>query len=490
MGRKPKVVRTDDELDRRELGYYSTPDFVARFFAERISELRPDARRVFDPCIGRGEFTQPFKARGYHVSGSDIIDMSPAGCDLFLKADFLETLIHRDDFPLFATTAGNEVDVIVANPPYNCHEVDYIRDNKPRLIKRFGKAASLNMYSLFIRAIIDYAPGGGFIGLVTHDSFLTAVGHQDLRRYIADTCTIHNLHLCPTDLFSNQGADVRTCLLILEKRGRVQPLVQVSNRPGTATTFKTILEHRRFQQHGISELILGDVRDNCEFTIGVPREIHRLFKERRLSEIAPCITGISTGNDKKYLSPARSAQYNMPFYKNPASRRFFAEPDGFLCSDYKEVARVVPNFMIRNRDIMFQGGLSCSSMGVKFGATVRPEGTACGVNPNIIVDGDTKWWLLSFLNSSLCFYMVRAVIIRGNMITAGYASRIPVPEIGRQALTRLMELGRDGHARAAAGRAINEICAEIDRTVANELGLSSALRKLLADFNKDPIRLA
>lgn len=421
------------------------------------------------------------------------MNMSPRGCDELQTSDFLAASIEAASMPLLQRQR-REVDAIVANPPYNCHEVDYIRSNKAKLVERFGKAASLNMYALFIRAIVDYAPTGCIIGLVTHDSFLTANGHQELRRYIVSNCTIRDLHLCPTALFLDQGADVRTCLLIMEKKGLPTPgqsaRVRVSNRPATVTEFRKTLLEQRFDEFDLHDLMLDDDRDNCEFTIGLSPEVRQFFGSRRLAEIAPCITGISTGNDRRYISPSRSADFDVPFYKNPASRRFFAEPDGYLCSNHEQVAREVPNFMVRNKSLMFREGISCSSMGVKFGAALRPSNTACGVNPNIIIEDDRKWWLLSFLNSQLCMYMTRGIIMRGNMITAGYASRIPVPEMTKKTERKLIELGQQGFAKAKSGNDVQATKDAIDATLRSELGISDSTNELLVRFERDPTRLA
>lgn len=489
MGRKAKIVISANDLDRRESGYYSTPQFVAQFVADRILELKPNAHCVLDPCIGRGEFTTPFKAAGCHVRGYDVIDMAPEGCDDFLEADFLRVVMDDNPLSLFGSSIRPKVDVIVATPPYNCHEVEYIRTHKAQLASRFGKAAALNMYALFIRAILEWAPDGCFIGLVTHDSFLTATGHEELRRYIIDNCKIHNLHLCPTNLFLDQGADVRTCLLILEKTKNRTGSIMVSNRPSGSREFPSILRSKTFQRRDLSDILLTSARDGSEFAIGVPAEIHQLFKDRRLSDVAPCVTGISTGNDQKYIRKIRSSAFDMPFYKNPASRQFYAEPDGYLCTDYEQVGREVSNFMIRNKTLIFRGGISCSSMGVKFSAALRPENSACGVNPNLIVSGNERWWLLAFLNSRLCLYMTRGVIIRSNMITAGYAARIPVPKFGATTIHHLVELGEHGFMAAREGRAVKPITNEIDETVENALNLSVETINLLADFERDPTRL-
>jgi methylase of polypeptide subunit release factors len=357
LGRRPKIVPTDEGHDRREVGYYSTPQFVAEFLASRLLVLRPDAKRVLDPCVGQGELTAPFARRGLAVVGYDIVNRNPSSCDNFTETDFLEVAADTITSPLFAKKRGDNADVVVANPPYNCHETEYIRRNKETLIDRYGKSTALNMYSLFLRAIIDYADEGALIGLVTHDSFLTAVGHRELRRSIIEDCTIFDLHLCPTSLFRDQNADVRTCLMILEKSKRRTYKVLVSNRDATVQEFKTKLINKTFDSVDIDQVVLTDARDNMELIIGVPKEIVKLFSGKRIADLAPCITGISTGNDSKYISKDEVQGFRVPFYKNPASRKYFAEADGYMCDDYNEVGAKVPNFLIRNKELLLKGGL-------------------------------------------------------------------------------------------------------------------------------------
>lgn len=488
MGRSVKQNLVEN-IDRREVGYYSTPKFVADFIAQQILELRPGAKFVLDPCIGQGELTVGFKEKGCRILGHDIIDMSPKGCDEFIQGDFLKIVMQEKSLFSSRDFKNKKIDIIVANPPYNCHEVDYIKHNKQELAQFFGKPATLNMYALFIHAILDYAPDDCVIGLVTHDSFFTAIGHRDLRQKILDTCIIHNVHLCPTDLFLNQGADVRTCLMILEKNKKPGK-TKFSNRPRSTQEFERILMLKDFEEDSFQNLLLTDERDNFEFVIDVAPEILNLFSGRRVIDIAPCITGISTGDDKRYIRSEESKDFSIPFYKNPASRNFFSRPDGYLCTNYEEVGKSVHNFMIRNRDLLLRGGLACSSMGVKFGATIRPSNTVCGVNPNIIVEGDSKWWLLSFLNSRLSLYLARGIIIRGNMITAGYAARIPVPEFNKLITKELIDLGKAGYKLASNNESTVEVKNRINDVVESYLGLSNETQNSLRAFERNPTYLA
>lgn len=490
MGRHAKRVAGPDGHDRRELGYYSTPRFVADFLARRALEIRPSARTVLDPCVGRGELIAPLAEAGLHVTGIDIVDRKPALCAAVVIGDFLELSAGARPGDLFSEPSVPQADIVMANPPYNCHETDYIRKNKSALIEVYGKATALNMYSLFIRAIIENAKADGVIAMVVHDSFLTAVGHRELREFILDQCCILDLHLCPTSLFLDQGADVRTCLVVLKKGRRdADPVVRVSNRPATVREFRNRLAAQDFVEMRASDLTLSSDVDHREFVIGVPNPIRSLFSDRRVMDVAPCITGVSTGNDREYLRSSRAVGYTVPFYKNPASRKFYAEPDAYIVDNYLEVDRKVSNFMVRNKDLISRGGLSCSSMGVAFGATVRPEGTLCGVNPNVIVGEDDKWWLLSYLNSRLCLYLLRGVLIRSNMVTAGYASRIPVPVFDKWTKRELTSLGMQAFEVAQSGGIYASQLQNINQIIEGYLGLDPNTVNSLQTFEADAVRL-
>jgi hypothetical protein len=489
MGRHAKLVIDDFGKDRREDGYYSTPNYIADFLAERLISIKPDGHLVFDPCIGRGEMTDTWRRRGKFVIGFDVVKRNPIACDEFREQDFLEYHMRTNAHDLFNIHNKIVPDYIIANPPYNCHEVDYIRSRKSQLVSMYGTSV-LNMYSMFLKSIIEMAPEGCVIGVIVHDSFLTARGHSELRSYIRDNCAVHDIHLCPTSLFLDQGADVRTCLLVLQKGVPQKDAICVSNRPASILEFKERLKNKTFVQVTSKHLLLSEDRDNNEFIIGVPEEIRALFSGKRLSEFAPCITGISTGNDKKYLSPVKTKSHGIPFYKNPAKRRFYTEPDAFLISDFLEEERKVKNFMVRNKDYMFRGGLSCSSMGIHFSAALLPADGAFGVNPNIIIEDEfMRWWLLAYLNSNLCFYLVRGVIIRTNMITAGYASRIPVPEFESTTLQKLAALGKLAHEQARQGVSVESEKEKIDNLIYEALSFSNNMQKSLQLFAKDAIRL-
>lgn len=493
MARKIKEIIAFDGLDRRKFGYYSTPPEVANYVCDRLFEINPEGSSVVDPCVGMDEFTLPFLSRGLKVAGFDVNDYGGNKACTFYNADFLGLYEHSNpQSGLFNGVCDfSDFDYWIANPPYNCHEVDYIQSRKKHLKEVFQDVGVHNMYSMFMSAMIDLARPGALLGLVVLDSFLTSKAHTDLRAKILKNCVIYDVLLCPTDLFLDQGADVRTCILILKKESpESQSAIRLLNRVKNKSDFFQILKRREFEIVELRDILLDGAADGREFVIGVPSDVCDLFKRPRVGAIFKCITGISTGNDKKYISPIKKEGFSVPFYKNPGSRKFFAEPDGYMIDDYLAEHAKVKNFMVRNVQFLLRPGITCSSMGVEFSACYLPKNSVFGVNPNIICDEASIWWLLAYLNSNLAKYLVRGVLVRTNMLTSGYLARLPLPEFSTATKNRLAELSFDAYELISSGNKLCEsILPEINELIYISAGISGKSRGVIEEFCKDIVKL-
>ncbi len=492
MGRSKKQVITECGNDRRETGYYSTPPQVAEYLAQRLIEINPKGKKAIDPCVGREELSRFFFHYGKHVLGIDVNQFSEhSHCD-FMQADFLHLYSSHKNSDIFAlsTFCPNEFDYWVANPPYNCHEVDYIKENKKNLKNLFGEVGVHNMYSMFLSAIIDMAKDGATIGVITLDSFLTSKAHSALRSQIISETTIHDLILCPTDLFFDQGADVRTCILVMTKGKFIPNKINVLNRLTNKMDFYRHLEERNFSKCILEDILLDSDRDNLEFTIDVPETVKCLFRFNRVGEIFRCVTGISTGNDKKYLSEKRRNGFMVPFYKNPGSRKFYCKEDAYIIDHFLEESRTVETFMVRNVDLLFKPGITCSSMGVEFSACYLPPNVTFGVNPNIICGEDDVWWLLAYMNSDLVKFIVRGILIRTNMVTSGYISRVPIPEFSISTKIRLDRLAREAFDLAKNGKEPQEVIIKINTEVNKASCLDATAQDAISAFCSNIVKRA
>ena len=424
MARKEKKIIVEG-IDKREVGYYSTPRFIADYIASELLDLNPCGVSVLDPAVGKEELLDLFYGRGKHIDSYDIVKWHEYALSNFHHQnfiDFYESILNST----LLTKDKTDYDYMIANPPYNCHEISYIKENKTKLKKLFPVGV-YNMYSMFLSAMIDIAKDGCLIGVIICDSFLTSTSHAKLREQIFETCSVHQLILCPTDLFWSQSADVRTCILILQKGTQYQGRVKISNRPENVLALREILTNKRLKEVDINEIRLGNSRALNQIIIDVPSSIVSLFSTYpKLGTTFPCVTCISTGNDSKYLSPSIKDGFSVPFYKNPASRKFVSSPDAFLIDDYLDESLKVKDFMVRNKQYIGRQGIACSSMGLPFSAAYLPQNSVTGVNPTIFPPESDIDWLLSYLNSSLVTYLVRGVIIRSNMVTSGYINELPI----------------------------------------------------------------
>jgi hypothetical protein len=483
MGRFEKTIVLENGVDRRELGYYSTPEFISAFMTKKMLEINPRGTSALDPCVGKEELIKGLYNNNIEVDGIDIFRHGDYYYCNFIQRNFIDFYKQQKINLLFDQNINLKYDYYIANPPYNCHELDYIRNNKRDLNKLFGNVGVHNMYSMFISAIIDCAKEGSLISIITSDSFLTARMHNPLREQIIKSCSVHYLILCPTDLFWEQKADVRTAIMILQKGKKFQGIVKSLNRPKNKEELEIKLQKEDFLETSIDKIINASNDELFEFVVDIPSEIQALFSLPRIGDKYKCITGISTGADGKYLSKEKRNGFSIPFYKNPGSRKFYCEPDSFLTDDYLNLDKEIKNFMVRNKGFMLKEGITCSSMGLPFGACYLPAGSTFGVNANIFCDKPDIWWLIAYLNSSLVTYIVRGVLIRSNMITSGYVSKIPVIKLKNESKEKLGTFAREAFNQKVSLKNIAPVIEAIDTLIFSELDLSDRVRKEILNFS-------
>lgn len=482
MGRFDKSILIDSGVDRRELGYYSTPEFIADFMSEAMLEINPNGNTALDPCVGKEELIKGLYKKNIDIDGIDVYNYGDYYYCNYIQKDFIEFYKQQKINLLFDQQIKLKYDYYIANPPYNCHEVDYIRSNKKELNQIFGNIGVHNMYSMFISAIIDSAKDGALMSIITSDSFLTARMHNPLRKQILNNCSVHYLILCPTNLFLEQKADVRTVIMILQKGKQHQKQVRSLNRTKNKEEFRLKLTGKQFIESTLENIINSSGDNQFEFVIDIPTEIQSLFSYPRIGELYKCITGISTGADAKYLSKNKKDGFEVPFYKNPGSRKFFCEADNFLTNDYLIYDKEIKNFMVRNKGFMLREGITCSSMGLPFSACYLPEGSTFGVNANIFCDKKDIWWLIAYLNSSLVTYIARGLLIRSNMITSGYVSKIPVVKFSPTTKDKLSLIAKGAYDEKVQPKDCNKYIREIDNIVFEELGFEQSITNEIRHF--------
>ena len=118
MSEKNNIITRKKTFNTSKGGLYPTHStqenlnfrvYTPTHLAQRIFDIVDvQSGYVFDPCIGFGALTAPFKK--HYIHGCDIDAHGKDYCDNFFHGSFMN--MTKDDFPLTP-------DLVVMNPPFN-----------------------------------------------------------------------------------------------------------------------------------------------------------------------------------------------------------------------------------------------------------------------------------------------------------------------------------------------------------------------------------
>lgn len=464
------------DFDKREIGYYSTPGYIAEYLVNSMLGIQPNGHTALDPAVGKEELLQYFSGT-MSIDGYDVLRYKESydKCSFFLQ-DFVKKYIMEPQI-----LREKHYDYIIMNPPFVDHEHIYIRDNKETLKVHF-KYGIGNLFSLFLTAIIDIAELGCVMGVIVPDTLLYSKTYQKIRNLIIQTCSIHQIILCPEAVFRKEGANISPCILILQKGKRFQQHIKILNRVKDRKSFEIALSTDALTEINLSDITVN-VGEQTIFSLNCFPEIRNIILSNpRLGSIYKCCGGVSTGNDKSYTSQKKIKGYSLKFYQNPTNQRFFAKPNSFLCDDFIERHKKVSNFIIRNKETYERPGIACTSIGKRFSAVYLPANAVHGVNAGIFPPEEDIPWLLAYLNSSLVTYILKSILARGIMTTIGSVAAIPLISFSGAEKIDLAEIFEKIKKRKISEKKALKI---IDNIIFDNLALSDEARLKIHTFCSD-----
>ncbi|MBF0504590.1 MAG: N-6 DNA methylase [Candidatus Omnitrophica bacterium] len=434
------TIFSKEELGKNRInGFYETPPETVNYMVSKIVEFWKPGMKILDPAVGNGVFLYALRNRKIPVKDIYGFDIDAAKIKT-LRVNFpnLKVFDSTNPFP-------ERYDFIIGNPPYNGDESHFVREHRNRLKGLFVEIGVRNTYSMIsYQAIKSLRPNGRF-SMIIEDSFLTTFYYKEFREFLINNSILEEILLAPRKLFHAGSADVRTCILTLMKKASIGSAhndlpsffqadrhnVRLIDRVASESEYKNPPKVEYVEQKDFN------LYPNAVMLIGLSKAIRDIYLNSalRLGDVVEGGTGISTGDDKKFLRKREDVENDpqwVPYWKNGARKAYRYLPGWYIEKNYKKYSSRVSNYMIRNEKFFFKEGITCSSVGVRFSAAYMPPGGLFGVNANFMIkdpaDKNMLFYLLGLLNSKLGWFFARRLLVRTNNISANYLRQFPLPQ--------------------------------------------------------------
>jgi len=450
--------------------FYTKSTPIVDYMVSKLS-LEP-IDKIFEPCGGDGVFVEAILNEN-EFAYIDICELNPSSVNILTEkfSDCPNVNIRECDTLLdselkFNSCFGGIYDKIIANPPYGAWQ-DY---EKRTVLKRmYPELYAKESYGLFLYRCIELLKEDGVLSFIIPDTFLNLHMHKALRKHILTTTQIVELALFPSSFFPgvNFGYANLSIITLKKKSDYKECLHNVFNVVNGFSKVEqlTNIENENLKTFSFTQ---EDVLNNPDyaFLIAENSNILKLINQSKLKvgDIADCVTGFYSGNDKRFLqviSPevkngknynlVNTKSINTNYRKNPnilsgigTEQHFmpivkggntkYLKPESWFMNWSKEAVqhyKTDKKARFQNPKYYFRFGIgvpmiSSSSITASLIENKLFDQSIVGIFPK---DENLTYYLLAFFNSPTCNKLIRTINPSANN-PANYIKKIPliIPE--------------------------------------------------------------
>jgi adenine-specific DNA-methyltransferase len=279
--------------------------------------------KIFEPCGGDGVFIEAILDTN-EFAHIDVCELDNVAIGTLNKkfAHYLNVNIRQCDTLLdndlsFNSSFGGVYDKIIANPPYGAWQ-DF--EKRDKLKKLFPNIYAKETYALFLYRCIELLKEDGILSFIIPDTFLNLHTHEALRKHILSRTKIVELALFPSSFFPNvnfgyANLSIITLQKCLNKNDCLDNDFTIINDfkkvEQLLNPYEKKLNHQVYNQR--------DIFNNAghSFLMAKNKHIVETINNAALNigDVANCVTGFYSGNDKQFLQVINSALKNGKNYE-------------------------------------------------------------------------------------------------------------------------------------------------------------------------------
>jgi adenine-specific DNA-methyltransferase len=455
--------------------YYTKSDHIVDYMVNKLCVNKGSI--ILEPCAGDGAFIDAIMNLNPKVQ-IDAYELNPSAHTVLIKKynSFPNISIRLDD-----TLTSNELSVnslfggyydrIIANPPYGGWQ-DY--EKRKSLKKAYKGLYVKETYSLFLYRCIKLLKDKGILVFIIPDTFLNLHMHTSLREHILTNTKVQEIALFPSSFFPgvNFGYSNLSIITLQKSINRdeclsnkvkfisgfknVEELIEPSEKLIYISSQEQLLANTNHALYVTENPIVSNLISSCSNTIG---------------DIAQCVTGFYSGDDKTFLRSGSKNHRNshkypsvepekismtydsipdilngindhkcfIPIVKG-GSIKYYKANDWFMNWGTEAVMRYKKDKKARfqNSNFYFKSGVgipmvSSSQITASLIENRLFDQSIVGVFPN-----DKKWlyYLLALFNSPTCNILIRT-INRSTNNSANYIKKIPFLEPSHEILDQI-----------------------------------------------------
>ncbi len=494
---------------RKYQAFYTKSTPIVDYMVRNLNLKSTD--KVLEPCGGDGVFVEAMLKEN-RLANIDVCELNPSAIAVLRDKFSNHTNVNvrecdalLDNELNFNSNFGGYYDKIIANPPYGAWQD---LEKRATLKKMYSGLYANESYALFLFRSIELLKENGILTFIIPDTFLNLHSHKALRKHILTKTKVLELALFPSSYFPGVNFGYANLSIITLQKTFSQTL-NLNNSFKVLTDFSTVEQLSNIQENELKVYSFSQketlANPDYAFFISNNANIARTINDTKLKigDVADCVTGFYSGDDKKFLkviSPELKNGKNYDLidtntinrdYKNipnildgiedekhflpivkGGNMKYLKQEAWFMNWSKKAVLHYKTDKKARfqNPKYYFRFGIgvpmiSSSSITASLIENKLFDQSIVGIFPK---DEGLTYFLLAFFNSNTCNKLIRTINPSANN-PANYIKKIPFieptstdkGEIDSLVKTILSSITIVGHYETALETKINEIFATI-----------------------------
>jgi phospholipid N-methyltransferase len=315
--------------------FYTKSTPIVDYMVSKLLLKKSD--RIFEPCGGDGVFIESILSGNYEAH-IDICELNSSSVNILNQkfSNYPNVAIRESDTLLDVELAfSRRYEKIIANPPYGAWQ-DY--EKRKILKKLYPDLYVKESYVLFLYRCIELLKEDGILTFIVPDTFLNLHSHKGIRKHILTQTQILELVLFPSSFFPNVNFGYANLAIItLRKKNNADDCY--NNSFNVFYNFSAVEQLTNLNEPNISQCVLSqkDILENSDLAFFVTKNtsvLQTINKSRlKIEDVANCVTGFYSGDDKQFLHVINKDVKNGKKYK-------LIVPEN-ICFDYKNCTDIL-----------------------------------------------------------------------------------------------------------------------------------------------------